>query len=550
MNLLPFFLAAALSSAPTRRAMILKNARVVFRAQESSRAATLVVENAKIAYAGDEPGARSRFPAAEELDLSGRVIYPGFFDSHGHLWELGEFLETADLKDARSPEECVRRLSESAARLPGDSWLKGYGWDQNLWEKKSFPSAALLDRAFPKRPVLAKRIDGHAIWINSEAMRRAGISRGTSDPKGGKIVRDASGAPTGVLLDNAADLVTRAEPPASRFDLERRFRLAFEACAAAGLTGVGDASGDSPGYDQSVLPVLRAMAERGEVPIRIYATVGGRDPGLDAILGEGPVERGNITIRAVKLYADGALGSRGAALLADYSDDAGNRGFYLTEPPLLEEIVEKCFRAGFQVWIHAIGDRANRAALDAIAKAAGRAHPPDARPRIEHAQVVAPEDRGRFALLGVIASIQPSFATSDMAWAASRLSPARLGESYAWKSLAKSGARLCGGSDTPWESYKPLSGIYAAVSRKDLRGKPEGGWRPEEDLSLSEAIGLYTSDAAYATFAEQRRGAIAPGFDADLTVLDRDLSNVSAGEISNAQVVLTMVAGKIVFRKP
>jgi predicted amidohydrolase YtcJ len=255
-----------------------------------------------------------------------------------------------------------------------------------------------------------------------------------------------------------------------------------------------------------------------------------------------------LTVRAVKVYADGALGSRGAALISDYSDDPGNRGLTVTAPRTIESIVERCFRTGFQIWIHAIGDRANRSALDAIETAERAIRPTDPRPRIEHAQVVAVEDRKRFASLGVIACIQPSFATSDMPWAAARLSPARIGESYAWRSLEMAGARLAGGSDFPVESNDPLKGIYAAVTRQDLAGNPPGGWRREEDLPRPEAIALYTRGAAYAMFAESRRGSIAIGKDADLSVFDRDLAACPPAEIPRARVRMTIVAGTVAFR--
>jgi predicted amidohydrolase YtcJ len=529
---------------------LVTNVRIVASPGRQPQPGAIAIAGGGIVFAGPEAEARRRWPKAEILDAKGGYAFPGLIDSHGHLWELGEFLEMADLKTARTAQECVARIQTASGRVPGNAWITAYGWNQNNWEGKAFPDAALLDAAFPARPVVAKRIDGHATWASSEAMRRAGITRETRDPEGGKIIRRADGSPSGVLLDNAADLLARAQPPPTPEDVSRRFRLALSACAETGLTQVGDASGDSPGHDDVYLPVLREMARRGELPIRVYATVGGRDPKLDSILAAGPVSEGLLTVRSVKIYADGALGSRGAALLQDYSDDAGNRGFFLTEPAAIEKIVEKCFRAGFQPWVHAIGDGANRAALDAIEKAELAVHPRNARPRIEHAQIVAESDRKRFAKLGVIASIQPSFATSDMPWAKERLSSHRVSESYAWRSLKSAGARLCGGSDFPWESHDPRLGIYAAVVREDLAGQPPGGWRPDEDLTPVEALSLYTRDAAYASFSESKRGEIAAGRDADLTILDRDVTSCPAPEIPKSRVVMTIVAGKVAFRAP
>jgi hypothetical protein len=434
----------------------------------------------------------------------------------------------------------------AAEATPPGTWVEGDGWDQNRWEPKAFPDASVLDAVFPDRPAFARRIDGHAVWVNSAAMRAAGVTAATADPAGGRIIRRPDGSPSGVFIDNAIDTVMRARPAPTTADLRRYFHKALASCAAVGLTGVGDASG----YGAKEIDVLRSMAAAGELPIRVYATIGPGEPGFDALLAAGPVADGMLTVRAVKMYADGALGSRGAALLADYTDDAGNRGLLLTPPETIESVAERCFRAGFQVWVHAIGDRGNRIALDAYAAAEKAVHPADPRPRIEHAQVVAAEDRPRFAALGVIASIQPSFTTSDMPWAEARLSPSRVGESYAWRSLEKAGARLAGGSDCPVESNDPRLGIYAAVTREDLAGLPRGGWRPEEDLTRGEALALYTRGAAYAMFAEARRGEIAAGRDADLSVFDRDLVACAPSEIPKARVRMTFSGGKAVFRAP
>jgi predicted amidohydrolase YtcJ len=542
------FLAARLSGgAPP---VLIRNGRVIARAGARPAAEALVLAGGKIVFVGSEPEARRKFPGARLLDARGGFIYPGFADAHGHLWELGQNLETADLKGAPSARACAERMLQISRSLPATAWALGFGWDQNLWPERAFPDAATLDVAFPERPAAARRIDGHAVWANSAAMRAAGVTKATPDVAGGKIVRRPDGTPSGVFLDNAADLITAAEPAPTEADMHRRLQRAMETCASVGLTEVGDASGDTPGYDETYLPVLRRMARAGELPIRVYATVGGHDPRLDQYFRKGPVTLGRLQIRAVKLYADGALGSRGAALLEDYADDPGNRGFFVTPPAKMREIVEKCFRAGFQPWIHAIGDAANRAALDAYEAAEEMIQPKDARPRIEHAQVVTIGDRPRFAKLGVIASIQPTFATSDMGWALARLGPGRLAESYAWRSLERAGARLAGGSDFPIESHDPLRGIFAAVTREAPDGSPREGWRPVEDLSRRDAIALYTTGAAYAMFQETVRGEIATGRDADLTVLDRDLMDGPASEIPNAKVLLTIVGGDVAFLGP
>jgi len=534
--------ATMIFAGPALAATILRNARVTVDGAKPAVPLSVVVVGEKIAFVGDPAEAERRYPKASAIDLAGSVVYPGLSDAHGHLAGLGRSLESADLKGVTSAQACARRMKDRP--LPGDSWVEGDGWDQNLWTPKAFPDASTLDAAFPDRPAFAVRIDGHAVWVNTAALRAAGVTRATPDPPGGKILRRADGSPSGVFVDNAMDVVFRAMPAPTDEALRRAFRVALESCASVGLTAVGDASG----YGEREIGVLRAMGASGELPIRVYATVGAGAPGWEAMLDRGRIESGMLTVRAVKVYADGALGSRGAELLADYSDDPGNRGLAVTPAARMAAIAERCFRAGFQLWIHAIGDRGNRDALDAIASAERAVPSPDPRPRIEHAQVVAIEDRKRFRSLGVIASIQPSFTTSDMPWAEARLSAGRVGESYAWHSLQKAGARLAGGSDFPVESNDPRRGIYAAVTRQDARGNPPGGWRPEEDLSRGDAVSLYTGGAAYAMFQETRRGAVAAGMDADLTVFDRNLAECPPGEIPGARIVMTMAAGKIVFR--
>jgi predicted amidohydrolase YtcJ len=340
------------------------------------------------------------------------------------------------------------------------------------------------------------------------------------------------------------DLVTRAIPAPGPDEARKDIVAGLEACAKAGLTGVGEASGSS----LADLAIYESLAKEGKLPIRVYATVG--PDGLGAAIARGPVAVGRYTLRAVKIYADGALGSRGAALLADYSDQAGNRGLDVTPPDEIEKIAEKAFRGGFQPWIHAIGDRGNRQALDAYEKALEAVKPADARPRIEHAQVVAPGDFERFAKLGVIASVEPTHATSDWSWAEARLGKDRVKGAYAWRTFLKAGVHLAGGSDFPVESEDPMLGVFAAVTRQEPGGKPPGGWRPEEGLGRAEALRLFTLDAAYAEFAEKRRGRIEPGFDADFTVLDREIfaPGTPAGEILKAKVVMTVVGGEIVYR--
>jgi predicted amidohydrolase YtcJ len=530
--------------------LLLEGATVYVSADAAPRRAAVLVRGGKIAFVGEARQARKTASSAQRIDLSGRFLFPGWADSHAHLLGLGKALEIADLKDAPSAGEAARRLAERAASLPAGAWVEGRGWDQNRWPGKAFPDARDLDALLPARPVLARRVDGHAVWVSSTGLEAAGIDASTADPAGGRILRRPDGSPSGVLVDNAMDLVERVVPAPSGADRERRFLAGARACARAGLTQVQDASG----YAEEEIAALERLNDRGELPVRVYATVSPEKESLSHFLARGiRLGRGDdfLTIRAIKAYADGALGSRGAALVADYSDEPGKRGLLVTSPERLEEVARQARGAGWQLWIHAIGDRGNRIALDSFDKAARAIpRPPSGarRPRIEHAQVIAPEDFPRFAALEVIASIQPTHATSDMPWAEARLGPERVRGAYAWRTLRRAGARLAGGSDFPVESEKPLAGFYAAVTRQDLSGNPPGGWRSEEKLTRQEALAIFTSDAAYAAFEEERRGRIAPGYDADLTVLAADPMTVGARKIPSIPVVLTIVGGRVVHR--
>jgi predicted amidohydrolase YtcJ len=531
--------------------LLLEGATVYVSAEAAPRRASVLVREGKVAFVGDAGKASRMAPGARRIDLAGTFLFAGWADAHGHLLGLGRALEIADLKGAGSAEEAARRLAERAAALPPGAWVEGRGWDQNDWPGKAFPDARDLDAHIPDRPVLARRVDGHAVWINTVALRAAGIDAAAADPPGGRILRRPDGSPSGVLVDNAGDLVQRLVPESSDADRERRLVAAARACARAGLTQVQDASG----YGAREIAALERLAARGELPIRVYATVSPEKEALDRSLQRGVRIGGAadlLTVRAIKAYADGALGSRGAALLSDYSDEPGKRGLLVTPPERLAEIARQARENGWQLWIHAIGDRGSRLALDAFAEAASspsRAPAGGSRPRIEHAQVIAPEDFARFSKLGIIASVQPTHATSDMPWAQDRVGPERVRGAYAWQRLRRAGARLAGGSDFPVESEQPLLGFFAAITRQDLSGKPAGGWYPEERLTRRQALALFTSDAAWAAFEEDRRGRVEAGFDADFTVFEADPMEAAQREIPRIPVRLTVVAGRVVFEK-
>jgi predicted amidohydrolase YtcJ len=537
-----------LASPAPSPALLLENATVYVSAEAKSRKVSILTKDGKIAFVGRAARARELAGAARRIDLSGAFVFPGWADAHGHLLGLGKSLEIANLRGAADASEAARRMAELAPRLPAGSWIEGRGWDQNLWPGKSFPDARDLDSVLPEVPAAARRVDGHALWVNSRALAAAGIGKETPDPEGGRILRRADGTPSGVLVDNAMDLLERVIPPDSPADVARRLSAAGRACVRVGLTQVQDASG----YAVDQIAALERLAEDGALPLRVYATVSPEPDSLAAFFAKGVRVGGGsrlLTVRAIKAYADGALGSRGAALLADYSDEPGKRGLLVTPPERLEAIARQARASGWQLWIHAIGDRGNRLSLDAFRRAASAPAPPGSvsRPRIEHAQVVAPEDVPRFGREGVIASMQPVHATSDMPWAEARVGPARIAGAYAWRTLKRAGARLAGGSDFPVESENPLHGFYAAVTRQDLRGQPSGGWRPAERLTRAEALALFTSDAAWAAFEEGSRGKIAPGFAADLTVFAKDPMTAPEGEIPTIPVVLTVVDGRVAW---
>lgn len=542
--LVPLALIRCASTAPMAPAetMIVRGGTVLAGAdlQPIDRGA-IVVRDGKIAWVGPE----ASLPAIENatvLDASGMTVLPGLVDAHAHVAGLGAALDTVDLVGTRSLDQVVAHIRASAADAPQGEWILGRGWDQNDWPVKEFPTSASLDAAVGDRPVWVRRIDGHAALASTAAMRAARITAATPDPPGGKIVRDASGKPTGVFVDAAMDLVEPLIPPPSRTERRSRILEATNAIAAKGLTGVHDA-----GVDQDTIQLMREMVDSGELRIRIYAMLGDDEELLRYWLGRGPlVDYGNLlTVRSVKLYADGALGSRGAALLAPYSDDPDNRGLTISNEDHVRERAARALAAGFQVGTHAIGDYGVRMVLDAYQGAGVR---PEHRFRIEHLQVVAPEDFSRVASMNVIASMQPTHATSDMPWAEDRLGSDRLRGAYAWRTVLDAGGRLALGSDFPVEEVDPLLGLYAAVTRQDLDGNPAGGWFADQRLTIREAIRGFTLDAAYAAFEEDRRGTIEEGKFADFTIVQPDPTEVAPSAIPRTSVRYTIVNGKVAYQ--
>ena len=547
-----------LLAAPARAggATLLVNGRILTDASAppASRfaAAALVVEG-RFAAVGTlkevEAAARERGLTPTRVDLRGRLAVPALTDAHGHIEGLGNALQRLELVGTTSAAAIAAMVAERAKRVPAGHWILGRGWDQNDWAVQKFPTRDVLDRVAPEHPVWLRRVDGHAAWANSKALERAGVTKATAEVPGGRIERTSDGSPTGVFVDNAMSLIESAIPPPTREQRKHAIVLALRRCAELGLTSVHDA-----GVDTTEIAIYRELAEHGEMPIRVFAMVAAGSAWSDDALPLTKLEAGDGRFRvfAVKAYADGALGSRGAALLADYSDDPGNVGLVRTTLDTLELLARRCLARGYPLCVHAIGDRGNRMTLDAFQRAAtagpGLMVLRERRFRIEHAQVISPEDLPRFGSLGVIASMQPTHCTSDMPWAPARLGAERIQGAYAWRQLIDVGARLAFGSDFPVERPDPLLGLYAAVTTQDLDGHPPEGYRPSEKLTIWEALRGFSSDAAYAASAEDELGRAAPGYRADLAVFDRDLTSIPPREIPKARCVLTMVGGEIVWR--
>jgi len=482
-----------------------------------------------------------KYPATNTIAILNGTILPGLTDAHAHLYGLGVALDVVDLNGTTSYDEVIARVKQRAATAAAGEWIVGRGWDQNLWADKTLPHHAKLSERTKKNPVYLTRVDGHAALANSAAMRAAGITAATKDPDGGRIVRDANGNPTGVFIDAATDLVENAMPAPSAEQRKARVLASAQNIAANGLTEIHDA-----GITPETIVAVQELIDEGRFPIRVYAMLGDNAALLDQWFSGKPLINygGRLTVRAVKLYADGALGSRGAALLAPYSDDPGNSGLMLATPQHLQDVASRGRAAGFQVNAHAIGDRGIRNVIDAYANAGVSAKD---RFRVEHLQVIAPDDIPRLVQHGIIASMQPTHATSDMYWAEARLGTERAKGAYAWRTVLNAGGRLALGSDFPVEAVNPFFGLLAAVTRQDQKGWPEGGWHPTEKLTLAEAIRGFTSDAAYAAFEEGTRGTIEAGKLADFTIVEGDLFAMPANELHKTKVRYTVVGGKVVY---
>ena len=498
----------------------------------------------RIIAIGGRDGVLARAAGFPVHDAGGATVVPGLIDAHAHLMGLGYALMQADLVGTRGKSEVIERLRTFAATLPPDAWLLGRGWDQNDWPEKEFPTAADLDAAFPTRPVWLERVDGHAGWANGAAMRLVRRDLDSEwQPQGGRIVR-AGGKPTGVFVDAATDLVDSIVPPPDDSLRAEALKRALAATASVGLTGVHDM-----GTSLEDLRLYQRYADQGALTLRIVAYADGDGPALDELCRHGVYRHpaGRLSMPGVKFYADGALGSRGAALLAPYADDPRNRGILVTAPDALARGMARARQCGLQLATHAIGDRGNRVVLQDYALTLGDQARSDHRWRIEHAQVVALSDIAEFAELRVIASMQPAHATSDMPWAESRIGAQRLAGAYAWQRFLRAHVRIALGSDFPVESPDPRLGLYAAVTRQDLAGFPPGGWIPSQRLTPMEALRGFTSDAAWAGFTEHEVGHLELGMRADFVLLDGDPLSISPAKLPSLKVMSTWVDGARVF---
>jgi predicted amidohydrolase YtcJ len=532
--------------------LVLTNGRIYTVDNARPIVSALAVGSGRVLFVGSDAEARAlAAPSTRVIDLHGATVVPGIVDAHAHLLGLGNTLRRVNLAGSTSYQEVIDRVRAWAKDVRPGEWILGRGWDQNRWVDKQFPTHEALSRAFPTNPVVLTRIDGHALLANAKAMELAGITPASAEPSGGRILKLASGSPSGVFIDNAEELIGRAIPAATRAETRKAILAAIDECNRWGLTGIHD-----PGEDAETIAIYEELAKAGNYNLRNYVMLS--DPGEptspaalnNPYLRRGPQSAlydGHLWIRAIKLYADGALGSRGAALLAPYSDDPTNSGLLLSPPGHIRAWAETGLRRGFQVNVHAIGDRGNRIVLDAFDSALRTVPKADHRFRIEHVQVLSPQDIPRFARLGVIPSMQATHQTSDMRWAEARIGPERIRGAYAWRSLLSTGVVIPNGTDFPVEEVNPLLTFHAAVTRQDPTNSPPGGWYPEQRMTREEALQSMTIWPAYAGFQESMLGSLTPGKYADFVVLDRDIMRVPDTEILGTRVVSTWIGGKPVY---
>ncbi|MGA2540049.1 MAG: amidohydrolase [Verrucomicrobiota bacterium] len=532
-------------------ATIFQNGNIYTGNEKQPRAAAVAVKDGRILFVGSNAdAAKWKGPDTRIIDLARRTVVPGLTDAHYHLSRVGEREMSLNLEGVTSLDDFLARVKTRVDQAKPGAWVTGGGWIETFWKGQAFPTRWDLDKISSNHPVFLDRADGHGAVANSLAIRLAGVDGTTPNPFGGEIMRDkTTGEANGMFLDNARQLITRLIPPPSPEENERALLLAVQRSLSLGWTEV-----HIPGNAFAEVDLIKRLYQEGKIKLRIYDALLGPGPDTARLLKEGVQTNAfdnRFTMRSIKIVLDGALGSKGAALLENYSD-YDTAGFLKWKEEDLLPVLEEALRDGVQVWTHAIGDRANREILNLYEKAF-LAVPPaqrkvkEPRWRVEHAQIVAPEDIPRFARLGVIPSMQPSHAISDLHFAASRLGLKRLEGAYAWQSFLKAGSIIPGGSDAPVERGEPMIEFYAAVARKDLAGFSGEGWHPEQAVSREQALKMFTQWAAYAAFEENSRGTLEPGKLADLTVLSQDIMTVPEAEIPKTKCLMTVINGEVVF---
>jgi predicted amidohydrolase YtcJ len=552
------------------------NGNIYTEASQQPRAEAVAVRGDRIVFVGSTTDTKAKFPGARAVDLGGRTVVPGMTDSHCHIFGIGERELRLNLEGTNSREDFLEKIKQRVQQTEPGKWIVGRGWIETFWKPPQFPTREDLDKIAPANPVYLTRADGHASVANTAGLRIAGIDRNTADPFGGQILKDKSGEPTGMLLDNAQDLVGKQIPKPTEAEREQALLTGIEREIKLGWCQIQNAGSRKEDSD-----LIRRAYEAGKIKIRMYNAVWG--PGVDAkwLLDQGPTINAynhRFTQRTIKVIFDGALGSRGAALLKPYNDRPDTSGYLTEKPEEVRPMFAEALRRGIQVETHAIGDRANRLILDLYEEAfkavppnernqrdVGRssatpragsspgagshelAPPSSPRWRVEHAQILDAADLPRFAKLGIIASMQPSHAISDLFFAPARLGMERLTGAYAWQSVLKSGAIICGGSDAPVERGEPMIEFYAAVARKSIKGESAEGWHPEQAVSREDALKMFTMWPAYAAFEENDKGSIEPGKLADFTVLSADIMKITPPEILKTRCEMTIIGGEIVF---
>lgn len=544
----PFSLALAAEPIET----VFVNGNIYTMNEAQPRAEAIAVKGDRIIFVGSNADAKKyQGGEARTVDLGGKTVVPGLTDSHCHIFGIGEREMNLNLEGANTLEDFLARVKERVAKAERGKWITGRGWIETFWKPPQFPTRADLDKIAPDNPVFLTRADGHAAIANTAALDLAKIDQTTANPFGGEILRNKqTGEATGMLLDHAQDLVRKNIPAETEAERREAFVVGVKRELSLGWCQIQNAGGNV----DDVPPMLQAF-EAGQCKLRVYNAVYGPGPAGTALLHDGPVLNmfeNHFTQRTIKVVFDGALGSRGAALLKPYADAPDTSGYLTQKEAELEPMLAEALRKGIQIETHAIGDRANRLILDLYEKAmkavpAEQRKIKDPRWRVEHAQIISAPDLPRFAKLGVIASMQPSHAISDLFFAPSRLGKERLAGAYAWQSLLKSGATICAGSDAPVERGEPMIEFYAAVARKSIKGESADGWHPEQAVSREQALKMFTMSPAYAAFEEKDKGSIENGKLADLTVLTKDIMKIPAPEILTTTCAMTVIGGEIVF---